>query len=87
MDPALIRIIRTPRPHFPVMSPGPDPSRRLLNAATNMTGAVLGLGLGGFFLDRRFESGPYLLGIGLLMGVIVGLYGIWKVMFPPGRDP
>ena len=68
------------------MSSQPDPSRQLSTAATTMTGAVLGLGLIGFLLDRKFETGPYLLVAGLLVGVMVGLYDIWKVMFPPGRD-
>ncbi|MEE9163126.1 MAG: AtpZ/AtpI family protein [Candidatus Neomarinimicrobiota bacterium] len=56
-----------------------------MSAASTMTGAVVGLGLLGFLLDRKFESAPYLLLAGLLVGLVVGFYDIWKVMFRPGR--
>ncbi len=67
------------------MAFGPESSRNIMSAASTMTGAVVGLGLLGFLLDRKFESAPYLLLAGLLLGVIVGLFDIWKVMFRPGR--
>jgi F0F1-type ATP synthase assembly protein I len=50
-----------------------------------MTGAVLGLGLLGYFLDSKLDTKPYLLLAGLLLGVAVGLYDLWKLMFPPGE--
>ena len=64
--------------------PGPEPSRRTISAVYTLTGAVLGLGLLGYFLDRQFQTRPYLLLAGLLLGVMVGLYDLWKAMFPPG---
>ena len=67
------------------MASGDDSSRSVLAAGTTLTGAVLGLGLLGLFLDRKFETAPYLLLAGLLMGALVGLYDVWKTMFPPGR--
>lgn len=42
----------------------------------------MGLGLLGYALDKRFETTPYLLLTGLLLGVAVGLYDLWKAMFP-----
>ncbi len=63
--------------------PNKIPGRRqVLTAAQTLTGAVLGLGLLGYALDKRFETAPYLLLIGLLLGVAVGLYDLWKAMFP-----
>lgn len=55
----------------------------VLTATQTLTGAVLGLGLSGYALDKRFETAPYLLLAGLLLGVAVGLYDLWKAMFPP----
>lgn len=55
-------------------------------AAQTMAGGVIGLGLLGYVLDRTFDSAPYLLLAGLLIGLIVGFYDLWKAMFPPGGD-
>ena len=66
------------------MPPTSDPSRSVISAAYTLTGAVLGLGLLGYVLDRNWETKPYLLLAGLLLGVVVGLYDLWKAMFPPG---
>lgn len=59
------------------------PSRNAISAAYTLTGAVLGLGLLGYILDQKFETKPYLLLAGLLLGVVVGMYELWKAMFPP----
>ncbi len=66
------------------MPPTSDSSRNVISAAYTLTGAVVGLGLLGYVLDRKFDTEPYLLLGGLLLGVAVGMYGLWKVMFPPG---
>lgn len=55
-------------------------------AAQTLAGAVLGLGLAGYFLDKKFDSEPTLLLIGLLLGVVVGFYELWKAMFPREGD-
>ncbi len=65
------------------MPPTSGSSRNVISAAYTLTGAVLGLGLLGYILDRKFETKPYLLLAGLLLGVVVGMYELWKVMFPP----
>lgn len=51
-----------------------------------MAGGVLGLGLIGYLLDGKFDTAPYLLLAGLLLGLIVGFYDLWRAMFPPGGD-
>ena len=63
----------------------PQPPRHAISAAYTLTGAVLGLGLLGYVLDKKLDTEPYLLLAGLLLGVVVGLYDLWKVMFPPGE--
>ena len=65
------------------MPPTSGSSRNAISAAYTITGAVLGLGLLGYVLDRKFETKPYLLLAGLLLGVVVGMYELWKAMFPP----
>ncbi|MEE9466093.1 MAG: AtpZ/AtpI family protein [Candidatus Neomarinimicrobiota bacterium] len=63
-----------------------DSSRNVLSATYTLTGALLGLGLLGYFLDRKLDTAPYLLLVGLLLGAAVGMYDLWKVMFPPRRN-
>ena len=63
-----------------------DRDRGLFAATQSLTGALIGLGLVGYFLDRRFDTDPYLLLGGLLLGAAVGLYNLWKAMFPPGKN-
>ncbi len=55
-----------------------------LDASWTMTAALLlGLGLG-WWLDRRLGTGPWLMLLGILLGIVVGMYGIARVAFPPG---
>ena len=62
-----------------------DPKRGLLVAGQSLAGALIGLGLIGFYLDRRFDSAPKFLLAGLLLGLLVGFYDLYKAMFPGGR--
>ena len=66
------------------MPPESDPPRKVVSAAQTLTGAVLGLGLLGYILDQKLQTAPYLLLAGLLLGIVVGFYDLWKAMFPPG---
>lgn len=40
---------------------------------------VAGLALVGWWLDRRFETRPWLMLAGLAMGLIGGTYNVWKI--------
>ena len=86
MNRAVFSTQRAAPPYLSKMTSGHDSSRSVLAASTTLTGAVVGLGLLGLFLDRKFETAPYLLLAGLLVGAIVGLYDIWKAMFPSRGD-
>ena len=46
-----------------------------------MTGSVLGWGFIGHFIDGRYETQPYGLLIGLLLGVIVGMYELFEAYY------
>jgi len=53
-----------------------------LDASWTMTAALLlGLGLG-WWLDRKLGTGPWLMLGGILLGIVVGMYGIARVAFP-----
>lgn len=64
----------------------PRENRQIIAATQTLTGAVLGLGLFGYALDKKFDTSPYLLLAGLLLGVAVGLYDLWKTMFPKNGE-
>jgi F0F1-type ATP synthase assembly protein I len=44
-----------------------------------MTGSVLGLGYIGYFIDTHYNTNPYGVLIGLLLGVTVGMYELLKI--------
>ena len=50
-----------------------------MTASYTLVGSVLGLSLLGYFLDRVFDTKPWLLLSGILLGVVIGLYGVAKV--------
>jgi len=50
-------------------------------AASTMTGSVLGLGGVGYYLDHRFDWPQYGLLVGALLGVIIGMYDLYKSIY------
>ena len=77
----------------------PEPSRRppLVEAlrytqiGTMLVAPMLALGAVGYFLDRRWESGPWLLLGGLILGMVGGFVNFLRfVLAPPdggaGKD-
>lgn len=38
--------------------------------------------IGGLWLDNRLHSGPVFVIIGLLLGIIVAFYGVYKMILP-----
>ncbi len=57
----------------------------LLGAGTTISGSVLGLSLLGYYLDYHFGWKPWALLTGALLGVVVGMYELWKLMFRKNR--
>jgi len=54
-----------------------------LNASWTMTAALLlGLALG-WWLDRKLGTEPWLMLLGILLGIVVGMYEIARVAFAP----
>lgn len=37
---------------------------------------------GGIWLDRKFNSSPFLVIVGLLLGIAVAFYGVYKMVLP-----
>ena len=61
-----------------------DNIRRAGPAATasySLIGSIMLLGGGGFLIDRWQDTSPWLLLIGLLMGMIVGFYQLAKTVW------
>tara|TARA_B100001996_G_scaffold19319_1_gene15744 strand:- start:2538 stop:2777 length:240 start_codon:yes stop_codon:yes gene_type:complete len=48
------------------------------SASYSLLGSIIILSLGGYFLDSYFSTFPLFLLIGLLLGIIVGFYGLYK---------
>jgi F0F1-type ATP synthase assembly protein I len=54
---------------------------KYMASASTMTGSVLGLGAIGYFLDHKFGWHQYGLLTGALLGVIVGMYELYKAVY------
>ena len=59
---------------------------KYMAAASTMTGSVLGLGAIGYFLDQKFEWGQYGILTGALLGVVVGMYDLYKSIYTKDDD-
>jgi ATP synthase protein I len=46
---------------------------------------VLGV-LGGLWLDGKFNTGPILVIVGLIVGLIIAFYGMYQMLLPLIRD-
>lgn len=55
-------------------------SARSMDAAYGLVGAVLGLGFIGWLVDRHYGTAPTWLLVGLLLGVVVGLYTLARTV-------
>jgi F0F1-type ATP synthase assembly protein I len=70
------------KPTSPFSKRTPEPPKaNILSGATTMTGSVLGLGAVGYFIDKRFETTPYGLLVGCLLGVAVGMWELYKAIY------
>lgn len=55
-------------------------------AASTMTGSVLGLGAIGYFLDEKFGWPQYGVLAGSILGVIIGMYELFKSIYMKDSD-
>ncbi len=51
-------------------------------ASYTLIGAILLLGGGGYLLDRRLGTNPWMTFAGLMLGIVVGFYELIKVTRP-----
>lgn len=54
-------------------------------ASYTLIGGIVLLGGLGYFADDWFGTSPWLLLVGLLMGILVGFYELIRVIWGPGR--
>ncbi len=52
-----------------------------MTASYTLIGAIIGLSLGGYFLDEWLDTAPWLLIAGLIIGLVIGFYEMAKVVF------
>ncbi|MAG20576.1 MAG: AtpZ/AtpI family protein [Candidatus Marinimicrobia bacterium] len=50
-------------------------------ASYTLIGAIIGLSLAGYFLDKWLDTSPWLLIAGLIIGLVIGFYEMAKVVF------
>ncbi len=51
-----------------------------------MTGSVLGLGAVGYYLDQKFGWPQYGVLVGSLLGMVIGLYELYKSIYMKKKD-
>lgn len=56
-------------------------SASVLGGASTISGSVVGMTLLGYYLDYKFGWKPWGILTGALLGVVVGMYELWKIMF------
>ncbi len=64
----------------------PDGSGKYMAAASSMTGSVLGLGAIGYFIDLKFGWPQYGVLTGALLGVMIGMYELYKSIYMKNGD-
>jgi len=59
---------------------------RLTGVGFFIGGAIL-LGVtAGFWLDSKLDTGPILVIVGLLLGVVTAIYGVYRMLLPLMRN-
>lgn len=46
---------------------------------------LLGIG-GGFWLDSKYDTKPLWVIVGLVLGIVVAIYGVYQMLLPLIRD-
>jgi F0F1-type ATP synthase assembly protein I len=72
----------------PTRRPADDPSlqdelgerERPMSVSYGIIGAVLGLGAVGYVLDRALDSTPWLMLVGLFLGLAIGFYSLRRLI-------
>jgi len=59
---------------------------KYMAAASTMTGSVLGLGAIGYYLDQKFNWHQYGMLIGALLGLVIGMYELYKSIYMKDDD-
>jgi F0F1-type ATP synthase assembly protein I len=67
---------------FRDLTPNLAGAGRAASASYTLIGGILLLGGGGYLLDARWGTGPWLLVVGLVLGIVVGFYEIVKSTWP-----
>jgi len=55
-------------------------------AGLELAGATAGLALAGYWLDGKFDTGPWGLLVGVFIGIVGGLYNLVKAAIQAQKD-
>ncbi len=55
-------------------------------AASTMTGSVLGLGAIGYYFDQKYGWPQYGVLTGALLGLVIGMYELYKSLYMKDSD-
>lgn len=58
-----------------------------ISFGVNFATYVVVFSLGGYYLDRRFDSAPTLFLLGFGFGLTGGMYELWKLIRTPAKRP
>jgi len=71
---------QTPQPSNSEKSNDSMPNN-MLGGASTISGSVIGMTLLGYYLDHKFGWQPWGVLCGGLLGVAIGMWELWKMMF------
>jgi len=62
------------------------PSVKILGVGFYIVACIIGGILGGLWLDRKFNTEPIFLLIGLVLGLVTAFWGVYEMLIPMMKD-
>jgi ATP synthase protein I len=62
------------------------PAIKLLGVGFYICVCIVGGALGGLWLDKKFDTQPILILIGLILGLILAFWGVYQMLIPIIRE-
>jgi ATP synthase protein I len=62
------------------------PAVKLIGVGFYICACIVGGALGGLWLDKKFDTQPILILIGLVLGLILAFWGVYQMLIPIIKD-